>query len=663
MECHTKLSNIKADNSTSILKIALIGPANVGKSALFYQLTGKYVNICNYPGTTVDITFQDIEVKVPKIKDSNCQSSNLNTFIRVIDTPGINSVFDTSEDAFVALKVALESDFILFIGDAKNLKKLLNLVSGFQYLNKPYAIVLNMWDEAKTLGIEVDISELKIQSQRLIPLWSNVKDNISKVEVFPTIAVQGWGVSNVKNFLLSLPEVIDIHRCDTKSIHSFLKLLLSSNNISQIDFDFHFKDFINSDRIVADRGYFVNFLRESTESVDKIYKDIVKTPGKKAGGYYLFDKMTTHSVWGGVFAVLLLFIAYEFVGVFGSGTLVNLVENGFFNGMLNPFLKRVIEGMFGVNFVTEAFVGQYGIITMGFTYAFALVLPIMFTFFLFFSVLEDIGFFPRLTLFMNKILMLLGLKGRATLPLVLGFGCDTMATLTTRILPTRRERVLTTFILSLSIPCSAQLGVSLGILGKIGLKAIFLWIFILIISTIVPVFIANKLIFGRTKPLPFIMEIPPFRMPYISNILTKTFLKMWWYLKEAVPLFILGTFILYVFDKIGLLAKAQQVGGPVIKSVLGLPPEMMIIFILGFLRRDYGAAGLFALYQAGTLTKFQALASVVIITLFVPCFAQFLVTIKEFGYKVAITILLFNFFYAIGVGALLLKLNKYIKLL
>ncbi len=432
----------------------------------------------------------------------------------------------------------------------------------------------------------------------------------------------------------------------------------SSGNLSFSDFYTHFSHFFKT-KVEFDKNFFLNFLIESSNSVENIYKECVfftTSSTKKNRG--VFDKLSTHPFYGSLLAVIVLFIAYEFVGVFGAGTLVGLIEEDLFGKIINPFVTKTVEQLFGNNIITNAFIGEYGIFTMGFTYAFALILPIMFTFFLLFSILEDVGFFPRVTLIMNKFLMFFGLRGKATLPLVLGFGCDTMATLTTRILPTKRERILTTFILSLSIPCSAQLGVCLGILGNIGFKAVFLWIFVLILSTIIPLFIANKLIFSKSKPLPFIMEIPPFRRPYISNILTKTFLKIIWYFKEIVPLFILGTLVLYIAEITGILSIIQKIGGPLIKSILFLPPEIIVVFLMGFLRRDYGAAGLFAMHQAGILTGSQAFVCVVIITLFVPCLAQFMVTVKEFGYKVAFLILFFNFFYAIFVGTVLVRIGK-----
>ncbi len=178
--------NTKITDSDKIIKVALIGPPNVGKSAIFYQLTGKYVNICNYPGTTVDITYKDIS------------SKNDHNKIRIIDTPGINSIFDTSDDALVAIRVALEADFILFIGDAKNLKKILNLIIGFKHLYKPFAIVLNMWDEACDIGIKIETQKLSAK--------------LKSMEIFYTIAIQGYGILKLKNFLTNLVATDFQHR-------------------------------------------------------------------------------------------------------------------------------------------------------------------------------------------------------------------------------------------------------------------------------------------------------------------------------------------------------------------------------------------------------------------------------------------------------------------
>jgi ferrous iron transport protein B len=174
-------------------------------------------------------------------------------------------------------------------------------------------------------------------------------------------------------------------------------------------------------------------------------------------------------------------------------------------------------------------------------------------------------------------------------------------------------------------------------------------------------FLAAKLVPGKRSP--FIQELPPMRFPQIKNIVVKTGARLKWYLKEAVPLFILGTFILFIFDKIGLLAWIEKILSPLIVSWLHLPKETTAAFIIGFLRRDYGAAGLYALAQKGVLDKIQIFVSLIVITLFVPCIAQFFVTVKERGLKNALLIAGFVFVFAFLAGGLLNHLLRYLILI
>lgn len=143
--------------------------------------------------------------------------------------------------------------------------------------------------------------------------------------------------------------------------------------------------------------------------------------------------------------LVLYFGLYKFVGEFGGGTLVDLLENRLFGEQINPFLTHWVKTLIPFAPIQELLVGEYGVFTLGVTYAVALILPIVGTFFLMFSLLEDSGYFPRLAMLIDRLFKKIGLNGRAVIPMVLGFGCDTMATLVTRILETPRERLIATF--------------------------------------------------------------------------------------------------------------------------------------------------------------------------------------------------------------------------
>lgn len=301
--------------------------------------------------------------------------------------------------------------------------------------------------------------------------------------------------------------------------------------------------------------------------------------------------------------------------------------------------------------LTDLLVGPYGLITMGLTYAIAIVLPIVVTFFFAFSVLEDSGYLPRLSVMLNRFFRLMGLNGKAVLPMILGLGCDTMATLTTRILPTRKERLIVVLLLALGVPCSAQLGVILGMLAALSWKASLLWCGVVGGVVLLVGWLASLLIPGPRSE--FVMEIPPLRWPSPGNLIRKTLARVEWYLKEAVPLFLLGTLVLFVADRTSLLALAERAAAPIVTSLLGLPAAASEAFLIGFLRRDFGAAGLFRLAQSGQLDPVQVLVSLVTITLFIPCIANFFMIVKEQGMKAALLVAAFIFPFAILVGAAL----------
>jgi ferrous iron transport protein B len=293
-------------------------------------------------------------------------------------------------------------------------------------------------------------------------------------------------------------------------------------------------------------------------------------------------------------------------------------------------------------------VGEYGLWTMGMTYALALILPIVTTFFIAFGVLEDSGYLPRLSVIANRLFALIGLNGRAVLPMVLGLGCVTMATLTTRILHSPRERIITILLLALAIPCSAQLGVVLGMLGSVSFTAVLIWTLAMVGVLLLVGFLASKLIPGRRIPL--VTELPPMRMPILGNVLKKTAGRLKWYLVEVIPLFLLGTFIMFALDKLGILPGIIKVGEPLVTGWLGLPPEASAAFVMGFLRRDFGATGLFAM--AHDLSPIQAVVGMITITLFIPCFASLMMMVKEQGAKIALAMVAVIVPFAFLVGGL-----------
>jgi len=330
---------------------------------------------------------------------------------------------------------------------------------------------------------------------------------------------------------------------------------------------------------------------------------------------------------------------------------VGLLEEGLFGSVVNPLARRLVGSVLRSGpLVRDFLVGPYGLVTMALTYAVAIVLPIVTTFFLAFGVLEDSGSLPRLAVILVRAFRLMGLNGRAVIPMVLGLGCDTMATLTTRTLDSRRDRVQVTLLLALAVPCSAQLGVILGMISRTGPAGLAVWGGVVAGTLLAVGRLSARLIPGPRSD--FIVELPPMRVPSLRNIALKTAARLEWYGKEVVPVFVLGTAALFALDRAGLLAAIERALSPLVVGWLGLPARATGAFLVGFLRRDYGAAGLFSLARAGQLSPAQVLVSLVVITLFVPCVANLLMIVKEHGRRTAAAVAAFVFPFAFLVGGL-----------
>jgi ferrous iron transport protein B len=240
----------------------------------------------------------------------------------------------------------------------------------------------------------------------------------------------------------------------------------------------------------------------------------------------------------------------------------------------------------------------------------------------------------------------LGLNGKAIIPLILGFGCVTMATMTTRILGTKREKIIATMLLGLAIPCSAQLGVIAGLISQLGAFYTVVYVLTILIVFIIVGTILNKLMPGESSKL--LIDLPPIRVPQLKNVMMKTVQKTWMFLKEATPLFILGALLISIMQYTNILVIIQNAVAPITVGLLDLPKETATAFIMGIIRRDFGAAGLSSI----TMTQVQTMVSLIVMTLFVPCIAAIMVIFKERGYKDALIIWLGSFVVAFLTGGI-----------
>jgi len=362
-----------------------------------------------------------------------------------------------------------------------------------------------------------------------------------------------------------------------------------------------------------------------------------------------FSKIMMNPFTGGPILLIVLYYGlYKFVGTFGAGVLVNFLENKVFANHVNPFMIKLVNSIIPFKLLQDLLVGEYGVITLGLRYAVAIILPIVATFFFAFAIVEDTGYLPRLASLVDQLFKRIGLSGRAVIPLVLGFGCDTMATMVTRTLPTKRERIIATLLLALAIPCSAQMGVILALLGDKPLGLI-IWLGVIILVFLVVGFLAAKIMPGELPT--FYMEIPPLRLPQFSNILRKTWMRLKWYFLEVFPLFIFASVLVWLGQITGIFSILVKILEYPVRSI-GLPDKAAIAFLFGFFRRDYGAAGLYDLKKVGLLSGNQLVVACITLTLFLPCIAQLLMNVKERGIRMGIAMSVFILFFSFSIGYL-----------
>lgn len=638
--------------------VLLIGNPNVGKSVIFSCLTGKYVTISNYPGTTVEVAYGNMELEGKRLT--------------VIDTPGINTFIPTSEDEKVTRDIVLseKTRAIIQVADTKNLRRALLISLQLSEMGLPFVLNLNMEDEAYERGISVDYRKLS---------------DILGVDVIPTVAIRRKGIDRLKDALLRVRKSSLKFAYDSVIEEGIMRIedILPASNISKrfiailiLAGDQSINDWLNNNlskdaikKILEIRREIQSRFNESLSIIisqrrlrliDEIVENVIET-GKATEKKIskLIGDYSMHPVWGYFILLLVIYGMYKFVGELGAQVLVDLLEEKLFGEYINPLAIKFVRGVIPSVMIQDFLVGDYGIITMALTYSIAIVFPIVGTFFIAFGILEDSGYLPRLAVMVNRVFKIMGLNGKAVLPMVLGLGCDTMATLTTRILETKKERIIVTLLLALGIPCSAQLGVIMGMLGGLSIKASLIWSLTVILVIITVGYLASIVIPGRGSD--FILELPPIRMPVLSNIFMKTVARIEWYLKEAVPLFILGTAMLFLMEKFGVLGITEKVASPLVQGILGLPGKATEAFIVGFLRRDYGAAGLYVMAKEGLLDSKQIVISLVTITLFVPCIANFFIIIKERGFKTACLIAAFIFPFAFAIGGILRLILNYIS--
>lgn len=537
-----------------------MGNPNVGKSVIFSRLTGIRVIASNYPGTTVSYTRGFMRLGEEKVE--------------IIDVPGTYTLEPSSQVEQIALQMLETGDVVINVIDATKLERNLYLTLQLLEKNIPVIIALNMWDDTKHHGIDIDVDKLK---------------SCLGVPIVPTVALTGQGI---KKLAESIPKAV------------------------------------SADFSVTSRDSRWTRIGHIIEQV-QVIKHRHHTWRERLGD------ASVKPLSGGLIAVVVLAASFVLIRVIGEG-LIEYLFDPLFHNLWMPVLLRVSNLIGGSSLLHDIVIGKliggeisflesFGLLSSGLYVPFAMVLPYIVSFYLVLGLLEDIGYLPRLAVLMDSMMHRFGLHGYAIIPALLGFGCNVPAVMATRILESKKEQFIAATLISIAVPCAALQAMIFGMVGSYGFKYVALVYGTLFIVWIILGVILKHMVKGFSPEL--LIEIPPYRLPPWHTVLQKLWMRSYGFLVEAVPI-ILGAivvvnvlFSLHVFDAIANLT------APIITGLLGLPKEAVTALVVGFLRKDV-ALGLMAPLA---LTSKQMVIGSVVLAMSFPCIATFVVLLRQLG--------------------------------
>ena len=645
-ECHNQSNELsKPDNPG----IAIVGNMNVGKSSLFSWLCEKETDRKNFPGTTVSLT-------AGQIKSLNATA---------YDTPGIYSIFSANEDEMVSRDILLpQKSFnpissILLVADAKNMKRSIAIAMQYAEYGLPMLLDINMIDEAASRGIEINFEKLS---------------DLLGIDICTSIAREGIGIRKiltklkspriakklvnypdwVNNFLDIIeklcknsdisPRVIGLLLLTgDRSIEKYLSKKFGTELLEEL------KDLAADYRKGESETFQALLVNLYNKKAEQIVKEIQEVePPRKNPLLVTFGDWCTQLHTGIPIAVSVLFLIYLFVGTFGATFIVDTINGVVFEGYIIPWTAKVLAPIPNQFFKDMIIDPDFGILPTGVFLALGLVMPVLFCFYLVFGILEDSGYLPRLSILLDKVFRKMGLNGKGVIPLVMGFSCVTMAILTTRLLDTKKEKNIATFLLLLGMPCAPLIAVMLVILDKMPFSATLTIFGIIFAQTFIAGFMANKILPGQGSPL--IFEIPPMRLPKPMQVIKSAAHKTYFFIKEAIPIFVYASLFVFLFERIGGLEVAEKLLHPLTNSLMGLPEKSVQVFIKTIIRRESGATELEHL--SGIYTNLQLVVNLLIMTFLTPCINAIIVLFKERGKKTAALIIVTVIIYAILMGSL-----------
>jgi len=554
-----------------------MGNPNVGKSAIFSRLTGAKVIISNYPGTTVEFTQGQTEIQGEKVT--------------IIDVPGTYALDAVSKAEEVAINMLKKGDLVINIIDATKLER--NLYLTLELLEKgiPLIAALNMWDDTKHQGIEIDVGRL---------------EEHLKIPVVPTCGITGEGI---KELVKRLKDVKPQRR---RPLHS----------------DARWKE------------------------IGSIVEEVQKLHHRHHTFLERLEDISIKPMTGIPIAIGVLYFMFRVVRFVGEG-LINYVFDPLFNNIYYPLISKLVMTI-PSEFIQKLLLGtsanimeSFGVVTTGIYVPIVVVLPYIFSFYFALSFLEDLGYLPRLAVMLDNLFHRIGLHGYASIPVILGLGCKVPSILGTRILEKRREKIIALVLTLMIAPCMPQTAMVISIVGRYGGKYLAIVFGTLLVTALVVVSILNKIMKGETPPI--MIEMPPYRLPRMGSFLKKLWMRIRGFLLEAIPLIILGILIINVLDMLGIIKVLANLLGAPMRYILGLPKETVSVVVLGFLRKDISIA----LLEPFGLNVKQLMVASVFLVLYLPCLATFSMLIKEVGFKDSLKVVAITFAAALLVSGAL----------
>jgi len=586
--CHCHPTGTEAREGVDTLVLA--GNPNVGKSVVFNAFTGTYVDVSNFPGTTVELTrgrFGDIDV---------------------IDTPGVYGVSSFNDEETVARDIILTGDVVVNVVDAVHLERDLFLTLQLVDMGKRMVVALNMADEARKRGVGVD---------------RDLLEHLLGVPVIETVAVTGQGMDELKGSIATARTGHADHDLEVDLVEMASRVGSRAEALMVLE----------GDAIVSERhGLAPGTQRDAIylrrrDRVNDICGHVITETREGASFSARLSQWMMHPLTGLPMLLGLLYVMWVVLGQWVAGGLVGILEESLMLGYWVPFIEGLVGSFAAVDSaVYTILAGEFGVLTMTPTYLIGVIFPLVTGFYLLLSVLEDSGYLPRIAALADRSLMAVGLNGRAIIPMILGLGCVTMGTLTTRILGSKRERFIATALMAIAVPCTAQIAVIAGLMAATPpiYGALYIVFLLLVFGGVGAVL--NKMLPGQSTDL--LIDLPSLRVPRIDNVVRKSATKVWQFMKEVTLFFAAGALIISVLEVTGVLDWIITFAAPLTVNWLQLPAEAATAFVMGFVRRDFGATGFFSM----NLTSAQLLVGMITITLFVPCIASAMVILKERGW-------------------------------